>query len=565
MKNNPGLLPLKLGTAQNKVNSWSFIQVIDLSNLIREFHDLQYQYVRIKNAFENETNIAQSYKKSFYNSYNLAQSLENKITIQINQLNPLFKTRSKRGLINGLGSVIKAITGNLDQEDAQKYEKAINTLTNNQNKIKTVVHDQISLLTKSIQTFQNSIQNLTKNQITLKERIDQVEQLSYKLESENIGTYYYFFVEMVISQITTEFQTIYDILEKIEIAITFSKLNILHNSLIEPKSLLNEIQLISTYIVDNKLPFEPKLENLLIFEKIIEIKSYSKENQIIFIIEIPIVEKQNYDYFHLYSLPAFQNKSFHLIVPHSKYLIMNEQNYLFFDTPCKEIIPEEFICHETNTIKTTEDSPCEIQLLKFTNNLSSCRVVSVKIEQVKIQKLELDKWIVLIPELTVAVQRCGKNSKNVPLKGSYVLELNPTCEVRIKNTLIRSFENPKRKFENIVLPKLDFAHPVYKTTTRLKALKLDNINLNELSAVKNALEINKQSIDSIENNAFDFNDIDGWTVLIYIIMILILLFVFYKFYSRKCIPKKKEIEDNQPMVVFSQSSANPEANPRILH
>lgn len=115
---------------------------------------------------------------------------------------------------------------------------------------------------------------------------------------------------------------------------------------------------------------------------------------------------------------------------------MNDQNYFLFDTPCKEIIPEEFICQETNPIKTTEDSPCEIQLLKFANNLSNCRVVSVKIDKVKIQNLELNKWIVLIPKLTVAMQKCGKNRENIPLIGTYILELNPICEIKIKNNIV---------------------------------------------------------------------------------------------------------------------------------
>lgn len=540
MKNNPGLLPFKLGTVQNKVNTWSFIQIFDITDLIEEFYDLQDQYVRIKNAFENETNIAQSYKKSFYNSYNLAQSFENKIISQINQLNPSFHTRPKRGLINGLGSIIKSITGNLDQEDAEKYERAIKTLSNNQNKIKTIVQDQISLLEKSIQTFQSNIQNLTSNQILLKQRIDQIEELLHTLESESIGTYYYLYVEMVISQIVTEFQIIYDVLERLEVAITFSKLNTFHNSIIESKDLLTEIESISKYLTGNELPFEPKIENLLLFEKIMEIKSYSKGNQIIFIIEIPIVEKESYNYFHLYTLPVFQNESFQLIIPQSKYLIMNEQNYFFFDTPCKEIIPEEFICHETNPVKATEDSPCEIQLLKFANNLSNCHVVPVRIEDVKVQKLELNRWIVLTPEVTVAVQKCGKNRENIPLKGSYLLELNPACEIRIKDILIRNFESAKRKFKNIVLPKINFAHPVYKTITDFKPLKLDNINLNEISAVKSALEINKQNINSIKDETINFDNINGWTILIYILILLILLFVLYKFYSQRCLPKKTE-------------------------
>lgn len=36
--------------------------------------------------------------------------------------------REKRGLINGLGSIVNAITGNLDADDAIKFEQQISSL-----------------------------------------------------------------------------------------------------------------------------------------------------------------------------------------------------------------------------------------------------------------------------------------------------------------------------------------------------------------------------------------------------------------------------------------------------
>ncbi|KAG5862546.1 hypothetical protein JTB14_025218 [Gonioctena quinquepunctata] len=43
-----------------------------------------------------------------------------------------FKNTAKRALINALGSIVKAISGNLDQDDAEKYDSAISTLQRNQ-------------------------------------------------------------------------------------------------------------------------------------------------------------------------------------------------------------------------------------------------------------------------------------------------------------------------------------------------------------------------------------------------------------------------------------------------
>ena len=51
----------------------------------------------------------------------------------------------KRGLFNPLGTFIKSITGNLDQNDAEQIDAKIKQLQDNQNKIKIDAINQITL------------------------------------------------------------------------------------------------------------------------------------------------------------------------------------------------------------------------------------------------------------------------------------------------------------------------------------------------------------------------------------------------------------------------------------
>lgn len=192
-------------------------------------------------------------------------------------------------------------------------------------------------------------------------------------------------------------------------------------------------------------------------------------------------------------------------------------------------------------------------------------MVPVNIQKMKIQKLELNKWIVLTPKLVVINQKCGNNNEKIPIQGSFLIELNSQCELKIDNIIIKNFENSKKKFKNIALPRINFDHPVYKTTKNFEPIKLDNINLNELSAVKSALEIQKQKVDSIEINPIHFNNISGWTILIYILIILTIIFFVIKFYSHKCRQPKKQEAGDPPKVLFSCTTKNSEPNPRILH
>ncbi|KAK9702276.1 Baculovirus F protein [Popillia japonica] len=75
--------------------------------------------------------------------------------------------RQRRGIINGLGSIIKVITGNMDQEDAERINQQIQDLQQGQKNNAKVLKKQISLAKNAIVSFNNTISNLKHNQIIL--------------------------------------------------------------------------------------------------------------------------------------------------------------------------------------------------------------------------------------------------------------------------------------------------------------------------------------------------------------------------------------------------------------
>ena len=178
MNNNPGLVPLKLGNVQNKISKWTFIQIFDITKIIEEYFKLTQSFNGIKESMEKFHAEFQGYGLEFHNSYRLINILGNRVNNQIQQLNPQNK-RLKRGLINGLGNIIKQITGNLDQNDAEKYDNAIKALSNNQNKMKIILENQVTILHDSIEKFKNNSEILPHNQFLLNGRM--IDKIGRKL------------------------------------------------------------------------------------------------------------------------------------------------------------------------------------------------------------------------------------------------------------------------------------------------------------------------------------------------------------------------------------------------
>ncbi|KAI5736233.1 hypothetical protein M8J76_001284 [Diaphorina citri] len=86
--------------------------------------------------------------------------------------------RSKRGILKGLGTAIKFITGNLDHNDGEQFKSAINVLRNSEQDVEKQVQQQYSINNQLMLIFNNSIQNIQYIEKQLQAKLDQLEDAS---------------------------------------------------------------------------------------------------------------------------------------------------------------------------------------------------------------------------------------------------------------------------------------------------------------------------------------------------------------------------------------------------
>lgn len=502
------------------------MQIFDITNLIKEFDVLSNQYEALQRTLDNNT----GFKTEYFNSQILINNLQAKINTQINQLLPINSLkRHKRGLIDGLGSIVKSLTGNLDQQDALRYDTEINTLKTNQHNIKSATDKQLTLLYDTINNFQELTQNLSHNQQILKDRVNNVIETINCLKIEMATAREYFRIQMVLTQIAMMYQNIYDILEQIQVAISFTKLNNFHSSIVRPSELLNELILVNKELSSEKLPFEPIPENILNFEAVLDVKSYSKNREIVFIIEVPLVEKENYNFVQLFPLPTPTDNYFKMIIPNFQFVIINEHNFGYSNIPCRKIFDNEYLCKHIHTEILYKNTPCEIQLLTYQHNITNCNPILVKIDSIQIQNIDEGKWIIVTDKDISAVQQCGSEKENVLLNGTRLAEISFPCSLKIADIVIKPYKNINNKFYVFPLPniKFDVSHKIEHKD--LKLVTLNNINLNKLEALQTKIKNQKiENLEMLKDPVYYYTP-SIWTILLYIIIILILLFFLYKY------------------------------------
>uniref|UniRef100_A0A1E1WG39 Envelope fusion protein n=2 Tax=Pectinophora gossypiella TaxID=13191 RepID=A0A1E1WG39_PECGO len=463
------------------------------------------------------------------------------ITIQkFRQLIP--SVRQKRGLLNPIGSLIKVLTGNLDNEDAIRYDSQISKLQQQQHSVSM----KIALITEIMGSVAN-VTNATKNNfIQLDKEIHDLKILLNESiqTSQSINK-----VIHVYSLFLHNFQMLYIKLDEIETAVAFSKVGTLHQSIIDTDEFMTVLRKIE---LTDKLVYPVELNNLIRIEQCVELKAFSKENQITFIIEVPLVRSESYHYYRVLSLPVTDNLNLTtLIIPKYPYLIVNQSKALSLSHSCLEIERSIFMCHEDSIVPPTMEDVCITDLLKFVINTTMCSPIHVDITKFKLQPIESNRWIFYCKTATLMTSQCGEDVTRTYVEGTYILTIEDACEITIQNVTLKQHRSKAgnvlyEKLPIIDLPSLSTSKPVVSK----KPLNLDEIDLQTLQSLSHVLKNSESELVSevsTYGSVVNARNISIGTLLLYVIIILsIFIYSFKRFKNFILSDRNHQRAENHP-------------------
>lgn len=158
-----GILPFKIGSNYIVSSKHIFLCDVSLSNLETEILNLERLYEKLNlslSLIKDEFFLSHNLK----NKYEHLQPIISEIVHKLRNLKPSQNSRRKRGLINAGGSVAKFLFGTLDATDGENYDRAIQILKSNKERVVTTVNSQISLSKQLVEKFSSSIAIIISNQ-----------------------------------------------------------------------------------------------------------------------------------------------------------------------------------------------------------------------------------------------------------------------------------------------------------------------------------------------------------------------------------------------------------------
>lgn len=514
LEGNPGVLPVKEGSAVISSEKWTLIKRFDLK-LVSD--DLLVNSIKL-NELNGlvDANWNKSYVTLVFNNFRIQTDyIRNKTLDKYRQLVPSYRIR--RGIINPLGSIIKIITGNLDIEDAHRYDKLIENIISKENHISK----KVTLISEVVDGLYNATHVVNNNVLQLNRKIKDIQnnlEAAMRLENEH---YYSIMIINLYSMILHNFQTISLKLSNIETAIAFSKLNVLHQSIIESDNFLKIIKDIEK---TDRLAFPAIPENVVKIEQSIDIKSFIKENQLTFILEIPLINKETYVYYKLYPLPVLRDLKTYIILPKYPYLIVNGLTSKPLSQPCEQLSDSKYICFEE--ISQYIEDPCISDLIKFVKNTSTCTLIPIKYRKVVVHKIQKNRWIIFTDKETVIQYSCGNEVHQENIQGTYILTIENECEVKIDKHILKLRPHQMIKVKNERLPIVHLPHinPKEKVEER-HPIELDDLDLGHIDSVRNL--ITSDNDYKSEVSEIRVKSVSVWTIILYLIIAVVGVFIFY--------------------------------------
>lgn len=448
--------------------------------------------------------------------------LQNLAIEKLQQLVP--NKRFKRGLLDPLGSLIKVITGNLDHADAINYDNLIFNLQSHEQ----ALSQKITLISDMLDHFMNSTETLNRNTKIIDTRLKHIENLLKEVRLKENNTMFSTTVLGLYNLFIINFRTIYLKLSEIETALAFSKVSVLHKSIINSTELLLLLKSIDKY--DN-LMYPVTESNLINLEEVITLKAYIKQTQIVFILEVPLTDNNTYVYYKLYPLPMSFGNQTRIVIPKYPYLLVKSFTYVPIHRPCKDIAANQYMCTEQERV-LYPDATCMQQLMQYADP-SHCIQYPVEIEDIKLQRISSHSWILFSQKTEILSRRCGTEITQLPIRGTYILSINDSCEATIDKFHIhlQNSHAGMMQYQPIPIINLQPLHPANETD--VEPINLQNVNLDDMKYLNFLLKksVSESAKSPNKTSGVKINSVSLATLLLYVLASIVTVFLVYRHFN----------------------------------
>lgn len=483
----------------------------------------------------------------------------------------LISDRDKRSAwFAGIGSVFKQIIGTMDENDAIRYNNAIQSLDDNNKKLASLVKDNILMTNFAISNYNETLKTININEARLNSAIESLNFDVSVLSNTSSILYVESKMNEIYNELSSSLFTLSFRIENIVNSIMFTKSHAIHPSVLTPKQLYEELSRnVRTFIKHSDLPLGLNLNNIHSLIDLSKLLCYYIDNKIVFVMKIPLVNKIEYILCKTIPVPIPHDKqhpsSYAMVIPNSNYVAISRDKttYVYINNlkDCIKTVNQIYICNNLNKYSVQNSPACETEIL--------CKVLDKLPHQCKTklihgkidiwQELTSNRWLFVETEPIKLTVECQQQISEFKLLGTGIMNLPPNCraicnnkEFITKNNVNITVKSTTSDFNLINDPCCD--ETKFKVLKqKLKPMTLVDVNLEKLANIANDQLIT--DIDKIINEPSPLLKYEShYPILTYCIITLILIFVSFKLYQKFSNCYKLNVETT---ITNAETSNNP--------
>ena len=371
----------------------------------------------------------------------------------------LHSHRNKRGITNGLGAILKTLTGNLDANDGRKYNELFEKINKNIYTLQNQNFEIVKLNKEMISRFNVQLNNVKHNEEVLKNQIIEIKDAIKNNNNWRIVTD----IKDALNQLILLTINLKEMLSDIETSISFCGLNKIHSSIINMKTLRTIVN------QNTELDFL-EIVNL--------IKSHCRLRRdfIEYLIEIPMFDSKENVLLQITPIPIYHNNKLYILDENEMLIAKREDKLIIVERCVKN--KNKYFCHTknikeqecvTNIVKTQKDTDC--MYLEISNPLVILKIRNSNIAIIASNKNKTMK-------LT-----CANYVKTKNVIGVFKVKTDGNCSLNGQLLEISKYYNKKLIFKNVDI-KMNKEQLTNKRL-ELKPISEQDIIIKELSAIEN--------------------------------------------------------------------------------
>lgn len=344
--------------------------------------------------------------------------------------------RRRRGLIDGLGSVVKAITGNLDAADGERIDAELVSLHQEYGTLKKGIKQQLQVVETTLSMFNQTSQVAQRNMEAMR---DAVVTLRGKFKDEtnflHQRTDYLAALDLLES-------TFGEVLEKVREAaellaeVTTGKVGPI---VVTPEKLAGYLTEALAHLPRGhsfSRPVTPENAPYLLQQA--TARAYRKGACVMLLLEFPLIGRSEYTVNRVYPLPTRgDNGTFFYLETSEEFVVVDRESRSYLKVTRQDLAGckrdgNRYLCTPQHPVLAiNDDAPCGVQVYasRGTDPAGHCPKRVIRPTRTFVMKLEkMGRWLYVAPrDESIDIQCDGSAARQGMLRGTGAIELDGKC------------------------------------------------------------------------------------------------------------------------------------------